>query len=199
MMKSEREFKLKVFPSLGLSIILPFIFIFNNASNSGLQNLSHSTFYNIYFCGLMIPNVVYMLQFSENYKAAWVYKSVPISNMNHVNKGVLKAALVRYIFPLFLIQSIIFMYLFGVEMLPNLIVVILNIALLTIVSFKILVNALPFTLAFENVKPDTLKMLAAMFIIGLLALVHYVIQLFGIYILIGYLIILLIINYIAWK
>ncbi|WP_042348313.1 hypothetical protein [Bacillus massiliigorillae] len=199
LMKSEREFKLKVFPALGLSIIFPFIFIFNSISSDGLQNISPGTFYFIYFCGLMIPNLVYILQFSEKYKAAWIYRSVPIKDANCVNKGVLKAALVRYLLPLFIIQSICFVYLFGMNILIDLIVVILSIALFTMFSAKILVKALPFSLAFENAKADTVKMFTAMFILGGLALVHFVIQLLGIYILVGYIIILVVLNYFVWK
>ena len=88
MIKNEREFKLKVYPSLGLSIVFPFIFLitsFKEFVSEGSR--SSELFLLLYFSGLVIPNVIYMLKYSSNYKASWIYKCAPITNMGAVLKG----------------------------------------------------------------------------------------------------------------
>lgn len=74
MMKTEREFKLKVYPSLGFSIIFPFIFLFNFLREKGLSGIASSRLYLvIYFCALILPSVIIMIKYSGNYKGAFVF------------------------------------------------------------------------------------------------------------------------------
>lgn len=77
-MKKEREFKLKVYPSLGFTIVFPILFIFifsqDNKFNSFIewQNsmMNSKNYLNIYFFAFMISTVMTMLQYSQCYKAA---------------------------------------------------------------------------------------------------------------------------------
>lgn len=81
MMKREQEFKLKVYPTLGMALVFPFIFIFNGLNNGSFVEVSHSKLYfNIYFANIMIGAVVHMLKFSGKYKGAWVFGITPIQH-----------------------------------------------------------------------------------------------------------------------
>ena len=78
MMKNERDFKLKVYPSLGFSIVIPFIFIMNGF-DTNLDHLSTSKSYlTIYFSLIIIPTIMILLKFSGKYKGAWIYRVAPI-------------------------------------------------------------------------------------------------------------------------
>ncbi|MDI6603579.1 MAG: hypothetical protein QME35_00295 [Thermoanaerobacteraceae bacterium] len=71
MMKNERQFKLKVYPSLGFAVVLPFILLFDNLRSNPFSNISSSKIYlSIYFCSLMFPTAMMMIKYSESYKAA---------------------------------------------------------------------------------------------------------------------------------
>lgn len=138
-MSTEREFKLKVYPSLGFAIIFPFIFIFNQLKNLGWNGIISSKMYlNIYFCALLIPTVVMMMKYSGGYKGAWVYKAIPIKSAADIFRGTLKAFIVKLLFPVYIVECIIFMCIFGVSIFPDLIVVFLNILLFTVICFRTL-------------------------------------------------------------
>ena len=48
MMKKERDFKLRVYPSLGFSIIFPFIFLLSGLKGEGLEAIAYSKAYFAY-------------------------------------------------------------------------------------------------------------------------------------------------------
>ncbi|MGG6313229.1 hypothetical protein [Paenibacillus macerans] len=175
MMGTEREFKLKVYPSLGFSIIFPFIFLFSGGMDRGLEGLSGSRSYLfVYFCGILIPTVVMMLRYSGQYKAAWIYRTLPIPDPVQVHKGTLLAALVRLILPLFLLEGLIFAVLFGPAAIPDLIVAGIALQFYAIICFASLHKALPFSEPFEAAQQsEGWRMLPLMLLLGVLGLLHW--------------------------
>ncbi|WHH59285.1 hypothetical protein [Petroclostridium sp. X23] len=199
MMKNEREFKLKVYPSLGFALIFPFIFIFNFSRGGAWEDIASGRMYlNIYFCVLLLPTVVMMVQYSGKYKGAWIYKVMPIEDTAPIFRGTIKAMIVNLILPVYIIECTVFLWIFGFQILPDLIVVFLNIVLFTIICFKILKKALPFSQAFEAVQQQGWIVVPLMFLIGVFVGIHYVCTLFdyGVYI---YMVAVFLTNVIVWK
>ncbi len=200
MMKNERSFKLKVYPSLGFSLVFPFIFIMNASRGSSFAEVAAGKSYlNIYFTALMLPTIIMMMRFSEKYKGAWIYRTLPIENSSPIFKGTLKAFIVNLMFPIYLVESIIFIAIFGVRIIPDLVVVFLVVLLFTIICFKSFRQALPFSEAFEAAQQtEGMKMIPLLMVLGLTAGAHYASTLipFGIYIL-G--VIMIILNLALWK
>lgn len=201
MIKSERVFKLRVYPSLGFSIIFPFIFLFNNVKNGGWNSIPSSKLYlYIYFIAILVPTIITTMGYSGSYKGAWVYRIVPLDDTTPIFKGSLKAILVRLILPMYIIDSIIFMIIFKGKIIIDLIVVFLNIMLFTIICFKISKKSLPFSNAFNSAqnKGEGLIFLPMFVILGILVLIHYFStkSVYGIYI---YMMILIIVNIISWR
>ncbi|MEA4825025.1 MAG: hypothetical protein VB130_00085 [Clostridium sp.] len=200
MVKNERDFKLKVYPSLGFALIFPFIFIFNELRDRGLDSIGASKMYlNIYFCALLLPTVVMMMKYSGKYKGAWIYKTAPVKNITSIFKGTLKAFIIRLLFPIYIIESIIFTALFGFRIFPDLIVVFLNILFFIVICFKFLKKALPFSESYEAAQQsEGLVIIPLMILLGALAGIHYLATLFvyGIYL---YMVIMVIANIIIWR
>ncbi|NMM63680.1 hypothetical protein HBE96_13555 [Clostridium sp. P21] len=200
MMKNEREFKLKVYPSLGFSLIFPFIFMLNDLKGKGWAEIASSKMYlNIYFCALLLPTAVMMIKYSGKYKGAWIYKIIPNKNVCNIFKGTLKAFIVRLLLPVYLIESVIFMFIFGVKIFPDLILVFLNIMLFTVLCFRITKKSLPFSEEFGvSQGSEGLMAIPLMIILGFLAFIHYKYTFvhYGVYVYIG---IMLIVNIILWK
>lgn len=200
MIKREREFKLKVYPSLGLSIVLPFIFIFNFVMQSGFSSLKESyAYFYIYWCGFMLPLVVMMMSYSINYKGAWIYKTTPIKDISLITKGALKAFIIRLLVPVFLIESVIFMFLFKANIYIDLIIVFLTILIMTVLVYKMTSKSLPFSKAIDNVQQSQVgKVLGFMALLALFAGIHFGLSFvsYGLYI---YAFLLLILNVILWK
>ena len=154
LIRNEREFKLKVYPLLGLSMVMPFIMLFNIIQTSGLQDLHNSRWYlYIYFSGMFLPTLLIMSRCSANYKGAWIYKTLPITNLVLIFRGTVKALVVNLLLPVFCLECAIFVFIFGLGIIPGLIAVFLNLMLFTVVCFKLLKPVLPFSRGF-GIKQD---------------------------------------------
>ncbi|GGA48862.1 hypothetical protein [Paenibacillus physcomitrellae] len=202
MLRRERDFKLKVYPSLGLSIVFPFIFMLINfkEGKNWAEISSGQSYLFIYFCTIMVPTVIMTLKYSGNYKGAWIYTTAPLIQIKDLYKGTLKAFLMRLLLPLFLVEAIIFMAIFGLRILPDLLVVLLVIFLYTYISFLLIGRELPFSRRFETVPEEGagMKTLGLLAILGVFALLHFLSLRFsyGVY---GYLVILLAVNFWVWR
>ncbi|MBI6875686.1 hypothetical protein [Clostridium aciditolerans] len=199
-MRNEREFKLKVYPSLGFAIIFPFIFIFNELKSIGWNDIVSSRLYlNIYFCAIVMPTIVMMIKHSAGYKGAWVYKAIPIKSVADIFRGTLKAFISRLLFPIYIVECIIFMCIFGVRIFPDLIAVFLNILLFTVICFKTLKKSLPFSESFGiSSQGEGLVVIPLMLLLGVLAAVHYFCTSvnYAVYV---YIVVMIIVDIFAWK
>ena len=151
MMKQEREFKLKVYPALGISIVLPFLLVFNDLRFSSLDELAQGKKYlYLYFCNLMIPSIIHMLKFSGNYKGNWLYGTAPIKQISSIYSATLKAFLVKLYIPIFLIVSLIFIWIFSVRIVPEIFIMLTAAIAQTLITYKITNNEpYPFSQSFE--------------------------------------------------
>ncbi len=200
MMRNEREFRLKVYPSLGLSIVFPFIFLFNQLQITSYDHLVHSKSYlTIYTSCLIIPNAIAMLRYSGKYKGAWVYKTAPVSTLAPLYSATLKVFITNLYLPVFFILSLIFIAIFDINILPDIFVTFVSSILYTIICSNYLKGTLPFSESFEDAQQNSgVKIIIALIIGAVLAGIHYGITFipYGVY---GYLVLLLIITFFSWK
>lgn len=201
MMKNEREFKLKVYPSLGFSIIFPFIMFFNELRSRTLEELVASNwFLAIYFTFMMIPTIIMMLGFSGKYKGAWIYKTTPIQDQAAIYKGTLKAFLIKLYLPIFFIVGVIFTLIFKVQIIPHLFIALLSSFVYTIICFVFLKKPLPFSQSIKMTEQQKKsgKLLLLFLLTGIFFGLHFVSTKvsYGIY---AYMIVLLIVNYFLWR
>jgi len=146
MFGSEREFKLKVYPSLGIAFILPFILLFNTLRSGGFAEMSSSSlYYAIYFGLTIIPTCIAMARFSGRHKGAWIYHVAPVQDITAFHRAVTKAVLLRMFMPVFLVQALIFILLFGGHIILDLFIVLLNAIVYTSLCYKYMSKSLPFS------------------------------------------------------
>lgn len=200
MMRNEREFRLKVYPALGLSLVFPFIFMLNEIQMNSYAHLVASKWYlAIYMSCLMMPNAITMLKYSGKYRGAWIYRSAPIANLAPLYSAALKVFIVNLFFPIFLILSVIFIAIFGFKIILDLFVVFVVSILFTVICSLTLNGTLPFSESFEDAQQSGgLKVILAMLLIAVFAVVHYVASLvpFGVLI---YLAVMVISTILGWK
>lgn len=201
MMKKEREFKLKVFPALGMSLFFPFLFVFTYPREGGLEEISGgSMFLFIYFCNFMIPSLVYMLRFSEGYKGGWLFRAAPIEKTSRAYSGALKAFYMKLYSPVFLVVAIFFLWIFTARILPDLAAVFLGGLLQTLITHKVVTeDEFPFSASFEFAQDaGTGKMLALTLMTFGFVAAHFAATAtpWGIYV---YLVVLLVALWIGWK
>ena len=201
MMTQEREFKLRVYPALGLSILLPALFVFNDLRMYSLSEVSNSkTYFALYFCNLMIPGVIHMLKFSGTYKGSWIYRSTPIQYISSIYSATLKAFFVKLYIPIFLINSVIFIWVFSPRIIPEIVIILLVAVVQIILTYRMINNEdYPFSQSYEFAQEQqTANNLLLFLITGLFVVGHFIalsIPL-GIYI---YMVILLVIIVVGWR
>ena len=200
MMKQEREFKLKVYPSLGFAIVIPFIFMFNNA---GMEEVDYSTsrgYLVFYFSMLVIPSAVLMLGCSAKYKAAWIYQIFPLKDYTDLKKGSLKAFLVKLYLPLYVVLSIIFCIIYGTRIIPDLLAILVASCVYTVICYIAYGSNIPFTKPFNEINEgQSWKVFVLMFLLAFMAGVHYFVAKNVEYGSTIYLMVLLVINFTVWK
>ncbi|MCF6466055.1 hypothetical protein [Clostridium sp. Cult2] len=200
MMKKERNFKLRVYPSLGFSLIFPFIFLLAGLKEAGLEGITSSkAYFSIYFIGFLVPNIVSTIGFSGNYKGAWVYKIAPFNETKTIFKGTIKASLISLILPLYIFISTIYMIIFRGKIFIDLVVLLLALLLFIIICFNLTTKRLPFSEPFEEVnKGEGIMAIFYVLILGLLAGAHYIATMFK-YGMLIYILALILINIFAWR
>lgn len=202
MMKREREFKLMTYPSLGFDIVFPllFIFMFSVDFVNEIRDISLHMSLNIYWFIFMVPTLLMALQYSNNYNAAWIYEATFISDKSNIYKGAYKALLVNLLLPLYLFESIIFIVIFGIKVVPILIIAFIFLLIFIVIEHIIGKNSLPFSIKVGEVDKSQsfISTLLGMLILGVAVGINFF-MLFNIYALIVYGIILTVIAFIMWN
>ena len=200
MIKQERDYKLKVYPSLGFALVVPFIFMFNIGRLGDFDPTVSMAYLNVYFSMLMIPTAVFMLEYSGKYKGAWIYQVVPIKDYTNLKKGSLKAFLIDLYLPLYLILSTIFCFIFGIRIFLDLIAVFVASCLYIVLCYVIGGNSIPFTMSSNEISNNqSWKIFVLMIPVALLAGLHYVIVSYVVYGKVLLILILLFVNWFIWK
>ena len=203
MISRERDFKLKVYPSVGMSLVFPIIFLFNNLSSQTLEELGQGrSFLTIYFSNIIVGTVVYMLQFSAKYKGAWIFQTTPIQKHAIVYSATLKAVFVKLYLPIVLVLAVLYIWVFSFRILPDLAVVVVSALLQLLISYKMFNNGkYPFTEPIETAQQGggpAGKFFVLMLIVGVFTILHLIVTFlpFAIY---GYLVVLIVLTAIFWK
>ncbi|WP_175639227.1 hypothetical protein [Metabacillus schmidteae] len=201
MMKNERDFKLKVYPSLGFSVVIPFIFIMNDFDTGfDLNQLSTSkSYFSIYFSLIIIPTTIILLKFSGKFKGSWIYRVAPLKQLKPLLSGTIKAFLFKLYLPVYLLLCVLFIALFGVRILPDLLLVFSSACLYAVICFAIIEKTLPFSESFEaNQTSNGALMFGLMLLAGVFAGLHFLSTLFsfGIYL---YLVISIVSLWLMWR
>jgi len=110
--------------------------------------------------------------------------------------GTLKAFIFKLFLPVYLIISIIFIALFGVRILPDLIVVFLNACTFAVICFMVLKKFIPFSASFDeyNQNSNVAIFIGLMLFVALFAGIHYSATLitYGIYLYLAFAILYLV-------
>ncbi len=206
MLDNERKLKLRIYPSLVFSVIFPFIFFLNfftgeRSFSDAFAELTSGKYYlYLYFSVALLASLFSMISLSENYKGAWIYKALPVDNPVMVMKGAFKAFLFKYMVPIYLFISLIFILLFGLKILPSLALIFLNLVILMLIMFCSSKRELPFYKDFQYTQngSNAGKMFFSFVLCAVAAGVHYLALVFNPYGLVINIGISLIIAIILW-
>lgn len=179
MMARSRDFKVKVYPSIGYIIVL-IIMMFLNGEKKGfsLQALRSDTvkttsgiIFGIYFSSIMVLTAITQMAFSDKYKAAWIFFTTPINKPGEIISGSIKALLLQFYIFIAMLLILIGLFLIGPSIIPNMIAGICNQIVIIYLIITIGYKELPFSKSLTNAQKSgmfirTIFMLLICFIIG---------------------------------
>ena len=206
MIATERNLKLKVYPTLAMAVFMPVLFMFmgKGQDKSFMDNiqtgyggkihlLMYITIFLLCFCTAFINN-------SDNYKGAFIYKVLPIENPGVILKGAVKGTIFKLILPLYILEAAVFTIFKGPSIILDLIVIFLVLLILSLVYFKASNKAMPFSVKFATtdsgklIKPSVITILMLLVFAGIHILIRNNVIFIGVYA-----IVLLAANVILWK
>jgi len=155
----------------------------------------------LYSYVIIIPTIIIALKYSKNYKASYIYKTIHIKNKMAVHKAAIKACLVNIIIPLYLIQSIIFVYFYKVSIIQHLVVIFLVNIFITIITFNILDKNMPFSRQINVLKKidAIVENYLMIVLVCIMAGIHFIVSIFGTLAVNIYIIAILIVNIYLFK
>ncbi|WJY26839.1 hypothetical protein [Sporosarcina trichiuri] len=177
LMKREREFKLKVYPSLGIGFIAPFLFLYIFLQEGPISSIGKSDqFYMLYFSFLVIATLTMMLSYSEKYKGAWLFEVTPIRQPGVLKRGTLKASLAQLFLPIYLLQAVLFGILFGARIIPDILGILIAAVLYAAICYGMgSRGVLPFSRPMgESLQSGTAKQIIFMLLIGAFVIPHII-------------------------
>ncbi|WP_073202284.1 hypothetical protein [Gracilibacillus kekensis] len=201
MIRNERDYKLKVYPSIAMALAFPFIFIINDLILRTMEEIREGNMYfAMYVCFMMIPAGVQMLQYSSTEKGAWIYRAAPIEDIRVSHRATLKAFFAKLFIPVYLILSLIFLLIFSERVAPFLIGLLLSATVYARICYHIFFKkSLPFSESFKVAQSkQTGEAFGMLALIVLFGVIHYVANIFS-YGLIIHGLILLVVNILIWR
>ena len=172
---------MKIYPTFAY-IPIYFVFMFmqkgSSISESWQQLPSNRSrlFILLYMSGFVLSQAITFVTLSEQYKAAWVYYAAPIDKPGNIMIGGFKAIWVRYFLPFYITISAFVIYVWGINVVPDLILALMNVTLFALLVLTIGYRQFPFSMP-EHMKNaggrTTIRLFLTMSIIGGLGFSHY--------------------------
>jgi ABC-2 type transport system permease protein len=176
-----RDFKMKVYPSIGYLVVY-IVVMFLNTKSLTLASLQEQTgvgkfaFISIIYLGsFALKMAIAQMMYSDKYKAGWIYYVTPIQSPGKLFSGAMKATIVKFYVPLVVLTSVVAMILIGPKVIPNLLLGFFNLVLIISLSCYINMRAFPFSLpqSTSTKGSNFITRLFSMLVPFILAILHY--------------------------
>ena len=99
MMARSRDFKVKVYPSIGYIVVLLLVMLLSgNTKGISLQELRsdssksvYSIIFGIYFSSLLVITAITQMKYSDKFRASWIFFITPVDKPGEIISGSIKA------------------------------------------------------------------------------------------------------------
>jgi hypothetical protein len=184
MMLRSREFKMLVYPGIGYLLVFFVVFSFKG---DGLQTSSYlisnpenqiGILAVLYSPALLMMSATSHIHLSQSWKASWIYQMSPAEKPGHIISGSIKAVIAQFMLLPFLIIGIAGIALNGITIIPAFL---MAVAMQTMVLYLIITinnKSLPFSHPITKSGGDGTSIafgIMALILIGLMALLHWLI------------------------
>lgn len=201
----DRKIKLKIYPSYGYVLIFGIIFMFKGKQDIATTwaELGESHYYIvlIYLTFMIIQVAIFEIRYSDEFKASWIYFAAPIDKPGEILSGMLKAVFVRLFMPGYLIMSAIVLSIWGVSVIDDVIIGLINNFIMLIILSLINQRSLPFSIepSLRGQSGNFVRNLLSFIIIGVLGVCHYLLVLYNSWLLLAAIPIMAIVTFVLLR
>ncbi|MBO9660610.1 MAG: hypothetical protein J7527_17440, partial [Chitinophagaceae bacterium] len=146
-----RDFKLKVYPSIGYMLVLV-VLMFVRSKDLSFEMLAANgkefkilMVVSIYLMSLLLVTAISQMVYSEKYKAAWIFHVAPVEYPGEVILGAVKAIMLKFYIPIIILIAIPALIIGGWAAIPNLLLGLFNQLLIAGLLVYINFRNLPFS------------------------------------------------------
>lgn len=188
-LKHDRKLKLRVYPALGsLFIFMIFPFLRSDVKLTSFKETiiaigqTQSHLFTIYACIFVVISALYEINFTDEFKASWIYLSAPVKKPGVILSGALKAALAKFLLPIYSVISVLILTIWGSKAIADLVFGAIACILLIIIISVIGDKRLPLSMSptARNQTGSFARAIISMMIIGAMGGGHYVVSIFPI-------------------
>lgn len=130
----ERLFKQSILPVLAYVVIIPVMSVF--FGQDGMGDIQNRYLIFLYFTVMSSSMIPTMLTVGNNKNAEWIYSTLPNLEPHHLFKGALKATLIKFFLPVYLLVALPLIYFKGaIGVLDILTIFIFNYMLATVLTY----------------------------------------------------------------
>jgi ABC-2 type transport system permease protein len=148
----DRKIRLRLYPQFAYFFVMLIVILFSIFRRSGgidtiWEELPETKWYLmfIYFGSTTLSASLALVPYSDDFKAAWVYFSLPIAKPGEVLLGSLKAQIFKFFLPFYAILSFILLSIWHLSVIDDLIFGLLNILIIALVYSVVNTPLLPFS------------------------------------------------------
>jgi hypothetical protein len=176
-----RDFRLKVYPSIGYLLVYVVFVLLQNRNLSFDEMRSNADtgrmmLVSALYIGSYLPIMaIYQSAVSDKYKAAWLYYTTPVQKPGSIIRGSTKASILKFFIPLALLTLVAGLSIIGLNSLPNILLGLVNQLLLACLVVYMSQQKLPFSVH-EGTQKKTgsfMRGLLILIVSGMVGLAHY--------------------------
>lgn len=181
MMSRSKDFKLKVYPSIGYLIVMSVFFLLKNNAFDAVSHGSKPApilFVIMYFSSIVTGGIFFQMPYSEKYKASWLFQVAPLTKPGQFLGGAVKCVLVCTIIPILIVLTSLGVVLQGGAVIPNVLLGCVNLILITLIIAYIALREIPFSKSQDEATKGGTFIRSMLMLIapGILGLIHYAIS-----------------------
>lgn len=168
----DRKFKLKTYPQLGFGLAYIIVMSTGSISYSGRSDFFY--LFALYYTGLFLMTAQYQLAASDDYKAAWVYGSTPISHPGEILSGAMKALITKLMVPFYGLVAAYILWRYGLHTIDDILLAFSNSLIITMSAALANERRLPFSITQDAIRrSNTARSMVALLVMALVGGAHY--------------------------
>lgn len=192
LMSRNRDFKMKVYPSIGYIFVYFFIFFFRRSDRSmssftDPEEMRPLFLGVIYFSCLLLTTALQNIVTSDKWKAAWIWHLAPLQSPGRILNGSITAAMAMFFLPLATLTAVIALSVWGIAILPNVLMGFSAQIFICLLLSRLLVQKLPFSSppAGADAGGNFLRGMMFLMIAGVAGLIHYLLFNYNIFLIVA--------------